>query len=117
MLPEDAMADIEDVVVSRRQGRPLDRQQAEQKLRDEGLEPQTWQNGPDYTYIPHEHSYTKVLYCVVGSIVFSSRDEHGVSHEIALEAGDRIELPRGLVHSARVGPNGVICVEGARNTV
>jgi ARD/ARD' family len=110
------MPHLEDLVVSRRHGRPLDRQQAEQMLRDEGLEPETWQNGPDYTYIPHEHSYTKVLYCVVGSIVFSPRDRDGVPHDVALEAGDRIELPGGVVHSAQVGPNGVICVEGARKT-
>jgi hypothetical protein len=27
-------------------------------------------------------------------------------------AGDRIELPRGMVHAARVGPQGVMCLEG-----
>ncbi|MGO9341281.1 MAG: cupin [Acidimicrobiales bacterium] len=108
------MAELEGVTVSRREGRPLSREEAEQKLRDEGLVGEAWQNGPDYNYIAHDHPYTKVLYCVVGSIVFHVRDDSGEVHDIALEPGDRMDLGSGIVHSASVGPNGVICVEGAR---
>ena len=108
------MAEPEGVTISRRQGRPLNREEAEQKLNDEGLQPEAWQNGPDYSYIAHEHPYTKVLYCVVGDIVFRVREESGKIHEIGLQPGDRIEIASGVVHSASVGPNGVICVEGAR---
>ena len=108
------MAELEGVTVSRRQGRPLTREEAEQQLRDEGLVGEAWQNGPDYNYIAHEHPYTKVLYCVVGSITFHVRDGSGVVHDIELQPGDRVELGSGISHSASVGPNGVICVEGAR---
>jgi hypothetical protein len=107
------MAELDRVNVSRRQGRALSREEAERKLGDEGLEAEAWQNGPDYTYIAHEHPYTKILYCVVGSIVFHVRDSSGEVHDIGLEPGDRIELGSGISHSATVGPNGVICVEGA----
>lgn len=108
------MAELERVTVSRRDGRPLNRQEAEEKLKDEGLKGEAWQNGPDYSYIGHEHPFTKVLYCVVGSIVFHVSDDAGVVHDIGLESGDRIEIGSGIFHSASVGPNGVICVEGAR---
>ena len=111
------MAELEGVTVSRRQGRALNREEAEQKLSDEGLAAEAWQNGPDYTYIAHEHPYTKVLYCVVGSIVFHVRDASGEVHDIELEPGDRIELCNGIAHSATVGPNGVICVEGALQAI
>jgi quercetin dioxygenase-like cupin family protein len=108
------MAELESVTVSRREGRPLNRREAEQRLRDEGLNAEAWQNGPDYTYIAHDHPYTKVLYCVVGSIVFHVHDDSGPVQDIALEPGDRLEIGSGISHSATVGPNGVICVEGAR---
>jgi len=111
------MADIDGVngvTVNRRQGPPLNREQAEQKLREEGLKPEAWQNGPDYRYIAHEHAYTKVLYCVVGSIVFHPRDAEGRAYDVALEPGDRIEVASGVTHAATVGPNGVICVEANR---
>ena len=98
------MAELERVTVSRRQGRPLTREEAEQKLKDEGLDAEAWQNGPDYTYISHEHPYTKVLYCVVGSIVFHVREGSGDVHDIELEPGDRLELGSRISHSATVGP-------------
>jgi cupin superfamily acireductone dioxygenase involved in methionine salvage len=109
------MAEIDGARIIRRQGRPLTREEAEQQLSSEGLNPEAWQNGPDYTYLGHQHSYTKVLYCVVGSIAFSVRDADGQFHEIALEPGDRLELDRGVFHSASAGPNGVICVEAPRS--
>jgi len=108
------MAELEGVQVSRRQGPPLSRERAEELLRAEGLEAEAWQNGPDYRYIPHAHPYTKVLYCIVGNIVIHPTDAQGKVHDVNLEPGDRLELAKGVVHAATVGPNGVICVEGAR---
>jgi hypothetical protein len=110
------MAELERVTITRREGKPLNREEAELKLRDEGLNPEAWQNGPDYRYIPHEHPYTKVLYCVVGSIFFHVRDETGQVHDLSLEPGDRIEIGSSMVHGATVGPNGVICVEAERSS-
>lgn len=75
----------------------------------EGLEPSAWANGPDYRYGEHEHAYHKVLYCITGSITFHTPDG-----DIAMSAGDRLDLPPGTTHSATVGPNGVTCMEAAR---
>jgi mannose-6-phosphate isomerase-like protein (cupin superfamily) len=72
-------------------------------------EPRGWGNGPGDTYGWHSHPYHKVLFCLSGAIVFHTRDG-----DIALEAGDRLDLPRGTEHAATVGPAGVRCVEAER---
>lgn len=77
----------------------------------EGLEPYAWSNGPGDVYSPHSHSYHKVIYVVRGSITFGL-PERGDS--VDLQAGDRLELGRGVRHSARVGPQGVTCLEAHR---
>jgi uncharacterized cupin superfamily protein len=46
------------------------------------------------------------LFCVEGSIVF-----HTDEGDMALEAGDRLDLPAGAGHAASVGPMGCACVE------
>ncbi len=71
----------------------------------------SWSNGPRDRYAPHSHSYEKVLYCVDGSITFVLEDE---GKELLLNAGDRMVLPAGTVHSAVVGPHGCKCIEGQR---
>jgi quercetin dioxygenase-like cupin family protein len=77
-------------------------------MRLENLSPVWWSNGPGDPYREHSHSYNKVLFCLEGSIVF--RDEStGADYE--LQAGDRLEIPRGTQHSAIVGPHGCTCVE------
>ncbi len=75
-------------------------------FRDQQWTPRPWSNGPGYRYDEHEHPYHKVLVCVVGSIIF--RTSNG---DVALEAGDRLDLPPRTAHSAQVGPQGVTCVE------
>lgn len=82
-----------------------------ERLRAEGLSPHGWSNGPGDTYDAHSHAYHKILYCVTGSIMF--RDE-GEGRSYDLRPGDRLELPAGTVHSARVGPDGCACIEAAR---
>jgi hypothetical protein len=108
------MAELDGVTVIRSEGPPRSRIKAEETLADEGLNAEAWQNGPDYRYIPHEHPYTKILYCIIGSIVFHVHGAGGEVRDVALEPGDRLELGPSVVHAATVGPNGVICVEGAR---
>jgi quercetin dioxygenase-like cupin family protein len=78
------------------------------RLAAEGLAPQPWSNGPGDRYGAHEHGYDKVIVCVSGSIVFGLPD---AGSSIALDAGDRLELPAGTRHDARVGPDGVACLE------
>lgn len=69
-------------------------------------EPRAWGNGPGDTYGRHDHPRAKVLFCVEGSIVF-----HTDEGDMALEAGDRLDLPAGAGHAASVGPTGCACVE------
>jgi len=78
------------------------------RLRGEGLDPSAWSNGPGDRYGAHEHGYDKVIVVERGSIVFGLPADGG---SVALEAGDRLELPAGTRHDAVVGPSGVACLE------
>jgi quercetin dioxygenase-like cupin family protein len=81
------------------------------RLRGEAGGCYSWSNGPGDSYSPHSHGYEKVLYCVDGSITFVL-DRTGERRELA--AGDRMVLPAGTVHAAKVGPHGCTCIEGRR---
>ena len=88
--------------------RPPHRERIEARYAEAGLQPYAWGNGPGDCYDWHAHGYTKVLYCVTGSIVFHTRDgDH------ALEAGDRLDVEPGTEHAATVGDAGVLCLEAA----
>jgi quercetin dioxygenase-like cupin family protein len=81
------------------------------RLRGEATGCYSWSNGPGDRYAAHSHSYEKVLYCVEGSITFALESEGRL---LELNAGDRMVLPAGTVHSAAVGPSGCTCIEGKR---
>ena len=85
--------------------------EAESRLRQLGVEPIIWSNGPGDRYGAHEHNHTKLLVCAAGSITFLVGD-HGTPVELA--AGDGFELPPGTRHAALVGAQGCTCVEGHR---
>ena len=87
---------------------PPERERIEARYAAEGLSPYSWGNGPGDTYGWHTLSYTKVLYCVTGSIVFHTREG-----DFALEPGDRLEVDPGTEHAATVGADGVLCLEAA----
>ena len=78
----------------------------------EGLSPYAWSNDPFDTYAAHSHAYYKVLYVVRGSITWILPE---TGQEIETHPGDRIDLPPGTLHAARVGPQGVTCLEAHRN--
>lgn len=78
-------------------------------MRDEGLSPRWWSNGPGEVYAAHEHGYHKVLYCAKGSITFATP-----AAKYELTPGDRLDVPAGTAHSAVVGDDGVKCVEAER---
>lgn len=78
------------------------------RLRAEGLEAQAWGNNPFDSYGAHRHAYDKVLVGAAGSITFHLPE---LGREVALEAGDRLELPAGTLHGAHVGAQGVTCLE------
>ena len=79
-----------------------------QRLRDEGLDPGSWSNGPGDRYSAHEHGYDKVIVVERGSIRFGLPS---TGEGVDLEKGDRLELPAGTVHDATVGSLGVTCLE------
>jgi quercetin dioxygenase-like cupin family protein len=78
----------------------------------EGLKPDAWSNAPGDEYPAHSHGYDKVIYVVRGSISFGLPNSGG--KQLKLRAGDRLDLPRGVVHDAFVGPEGVVCLEAHR---
>jgi quercetin dioxygenase-like cupin family protein len=101
-----SFAASEPIVV--RGGGPRSSAEAVAALRAEGLAPRPWANAPGDRYGWHRHPYHKRLYCVQGSIVFHTRNG-----DLALAAGDRLELPAAVDHAATVGADGVACVEAA----
>jgi quercetin dioxygenase-like cupin family protein len=76
--------------------------------RQEGLTPYAWSNEPGDTYVAHAHAYHKVLFTLRGSITWILTDS---GQEIETFPGDRLDLPRGTRHAARVGYSGVTCLE------
>ena len=81
-------------------------------MTDEGLNPYAWSNGPYDMYSAHSHSYNKVIYVVQGSITFGLPE---LEKQLTLNAGDRLDLPAGTVHDARVGAQGVVCLEAHKD--
>ncbi len=82
-----------------------------QALLAEGLQPYRWSNAAGDVYGAHRHPYHKVIVVVRGRITFGLPDR---GQTLTLGAGDRLELPAGTVHDARVGPDGVVCLEAHR---
>ncbi len=86
---------------------PNDRTIGDQFL-SEGLDYIQWSNRPGEAYSAHRHSFGKVIYVVEGSITFGIPEK---IQSLELSAGDRLELPAGVLHSAVVGSRGVVCYE------
>lgn len=84
---------------------------AEARLRSLGVEPYAWSNGPGDRYGGHEHGFTKLLVCAVGSITFLVGEP---AESIELTAGEGFVLPAGTRHAAVVGADGCTCLEGHR---
>jgi len=78
------------------------------QLDSEGLDYYQWSNGPGDVYSAHRHGFDKIIYVVQGTITFGIPEENIT---LELSAGDRLELPAGVVHDAVVGPHGVVCYE------
>jgi uncharacterized protein YjlB len=83
-----------------------------QFMADEGLSPYSWSNGPFDVYAAHSHSYDKVIFVVQGSITFGLPE---LGQQLTLKAGDRLDLPAGVVHDAHVGAQGVVCLEAHKD--
>jgi quercetin dioxygenase-like cupin family protein len=82
-----------------------------QRLRDAGVQPHGWSNGPGDRYAVHSHEYTKLLVCAAGSITFVVGAD---AVAVELHPGDGFILPPGIPHAAEIGPAGCTCLEGYR---
>jgi quercetin dioxygenase-like cupin family protein len=90
---------------------PANESEIRKQFQIEGLQPYAWSNAPGDVYSPHSHPYHKVIYVLKGSITWILPETH---QEILTGPGDRLDLPPGFVHAARVGSNGVTCLEAHR---
>ncbi|MCB0194148.1 MAG: cupin [Anaerolineae bacterium] len=79
-----------------------------EQIEDEELRIYRWTSLPDDNFSGHTHGFHKLLFVVEGSIKFDFPTRH---KSFTLNAGDRLELPAGIRHSAIVGPEGVRCLE------
>jgi len=85
----------------------------QQLMKDEGLLPYRWSNGPGDVYSAHIHDYFKVIFVVSGSITFGFPID---GEPVTLTVGDRLELPAGVKHNAVVGNEGVVCLEARKDS-
>ena len=77
-------------------------------LGEQGLSAYRWSNSPGDVYGAHSHPFHKIIYVLQGSITFILPEQ---DVQVTLNSGDRLDLPREVVHEAVVGPQGVICLE------
>ncbi len=91
---------------------PPSEKELQAALLREGLFPFAWSNLPGDFYPPHVHPFDTVTYVVRGTVTWIRMD---TGEELELTAGDRIVLPRGLSHAARIGAQGALCIEGHRD--
>ena len=77
-------------------------------INNQGLSAYRWSNSPGDTYGKHSHPFHKIIYVVQGSITFILPES---DEQLTLNAGDRLDLPKNVTHAAKVGPQGVVCLE------
>jgi quercetin dioxygenase-like cupin family protein len=82
-----------------------------ERLRTEGVVPDSWSNAPGDRYAAHSHASSKLLMCAAGSISFLIGD---AEEAVELHPGEGFVLPPGTRHAANVGPEGCTCLEGHR---
>lgn len=78
-------------------------------MRQQNLSPSVLTNNPNDTYFAHKHNYHKVVYVVRGTVTFHLPV---LKKKFVLIAGDRLDLPAGIVHSVEIGPEGAVFLEG-----
>lgn len=79
------------------------------RLAEEGFDAFVWTDAPGADYAAHHHDHDESLWLVRGGITFGTQ---GAEHPLG--PGDRLMLPRGTVHTARVGPAGATYWIGRR---
>jgi len=87
-----------------------DREEVFKKLSEEGYENlYIWRDAPGVYYDWHTHPFDEVRWVLEGEITMGT--EEGV---ITLKAGDRLNVPAGTRHWAKVGEEGVVYVCGSK---
>jgi len=87
-----------------------DREEVFKILREEGYtDLYVWRDPPNTSYDWHTHPYNEVRWILKGEITIGT--ENGIYH---LKAGDRLEVPAGTRHWAKVGDEGVEYVCGSK---
>lgn len=66
-------------------------------LVSEGFEPYEWVHAPGTVYATHTHPHDEIRWIVEGRLVVEVAGE-----EFEIGPGDRLEIPAGTPHSARV---------------
>jgi quercetin dioxygenase-like cupin family protein len=91
-------------------GGPVPREEElRRRLEDEGFSVWAWTDPPGADYVAHSHDHDESLWVVSGAITFGV---DGARYR--LEAGDRLMLPRGTVHTAEAGSSGATYLIGER---
>lgn len=80
------------------------------QMQREQLRPYFWENAPNYRYGIRSHGYAKVMYVIEGTLELTFPETNA---RVRLRAGDRIEIPAGILHGAIIGSSGAKCVEAA----
>jgi len=70
------------------------------RLRAEGYKPKLWCDPPGTYYPRHEHTFEEVRWVVTGSMTFRFWPDGAEEDEIVAAAGDRVEIPAYVSHSA-----------------
>jgi quercetin dioxygenase-like cupin family protein len=86
-----------------------DEEALRRELLDEGFEVFRWRDEAGSEYDQHAHAHDESLWIVEGEMHFGAG-----GHEVVLRPGDRLMLPRGTVHTARAGADGVTYLIGER---
>ncbi len=81
---------------------------SEGMLRSEGfVHVFDWTDAPGAVYEPHAHKDKVTIFTTKGSVDFTINNQ-----TLTFRAGDRYDVPPGVVHSAVVGPDGWSCIVG-----
>lgn len=66
-----------------------------------------WTDEPDINYPPHKHKGKVSFYITKGEILMNLEGK-----EILIKEGERMDVPVGTLHSAKVGPDGCSFIVG-----
>jgi quercetin dioxygenase-like cupin family protein len=86
---------------------PPTERELRERLAAEGFEAFLWRDEPGADYQPHAHDHDESLWVVDGEIAFGVGGE-----EHRLRTGDRLNLPKGTVHTAHAGAAGATYLIG-----